>query len=120
LRGSRKRKKDPENAKRFKAALNQVLVGVLRDYATEAWDRNLYRTPAYDSYVILEIENTGERQAGSVEVQSPHEGVYLLEEPGEKSIEKMFKGKIPVGTILPKKQQAIKTVDSDDRANFPL
>ncbi len=51
-------KKNPENAKRFKAALNQVLMGVLRDYATEAWDRNLYQAPDYESYVILDIENT--------------------------------------------------------------
>jgi len=102
-------KKDGERAARFKQSLTFALSGILTDYAKSSWTPEfLYRTPSYDSFVIINVQNAGERQAVGVELQLPYDGIAVVEEPGEKARVRTFDKKIALGTILPKGERKLR------------
>lgn len=112
-------KKDTERATKFKQSLNLSLSILLTDYASSAWNsRFLYDTPSYDSFVIMNIQNAGVRQAVGVELQLPYDGMATVEEPGENLRVTAFDKKIALGTILPKGERKVRLWTSSNVTSF--
>lgn len=102
-------KKDSDRASQLNESLNLSLSAILADYAGSGWmPEYVYRIPEYGSFVIMQIQNAGERQAMGVELQLPYDGIAVVEEPGEKASVRPFDKKIALGTILPKGERKIR------------
>lgn len=112
-------KTNTEGSEQLRSRLATSLARPLSEYANSGWAKeNRYGTPSYESYVVIDVENRGNRQASGVELQLPYHGVSIVEEPGEKAAVNSFDRKLILGNILPKAAKKVRIWTTSAVGNY--